>query len=181
MRVAHGRPRRGRRAGLYRELETTHAFIHIDDAVMAHLREHGRLGESYTDVVRALIGLPRNPRLTASADASEPGALMPPIMLAEGETVTWHRRRRGEVHTATVDDAGRLVTAEGAVFLTPAACASALAGYPCKGWPKWRTTAGQTLQQLRDGAAAADPPRRQAGGTAAGSDLASTAEPATPA
>lgn len=132
--------------------------VRIDDAVMAHLRERGRFGDTYNDIVRALLGLPPAQRAT---DASMPGALMPLISagtLAVGDTVTWHRRRRGEVHTATIDDAGRMVTADGAVYLTPDTCASAIAGYPSKGWPNWRTAAGQSLQQLRDRVAAADPP-----------------------
>jgi hypothetical protein len=135
-------------------------LVRIDDAVMAHLREHGRFGDTYNDILRGLFGLPRTARLSAPADLSLPGALMPLIaagMLAVGETVVWHRSRRGEVHTATVDDAGRLVTVDGAVFLTPDTCASSIAGYPCKGWPNWRTAAGAgaSLQQLRDRVAAA--------------------------
>jgi len=133
--------------------------VRIDDAVMAHLRERGRFGDSYNDIVRALLGMPPAKRATAKADASMPGTLKPLIaagMLAEGDTVTWHRRRRNEVHTATIDDAGRMVTADGAVYLTPDTCASGIAGYPCKGWPNWRTAAGETLQQLRHRAAAAD-------------------------
>jgi hypothetical protein len=55
-----------------------------------------------------------------------------------------------QTHIVTVDGAGRLVTADGAVFYTPDSCATALAGYPCKGWPYWQTATGATLQQLRE-------------------------------
>ncbi|MDG4795017.1 hypothetical protein [Micromonospora sp. WMMD1082] len=133
-------------------------LVRIDDAVMARLRGHGRFGDTYNDILRSLLGLPRAEGVSATADTSIPGALMPLIaagMLTVGETVTWYRSRRGEVHTATVDDAGRLVTAEGAIFFTPDTCASSIAGYPCKGWPTWRTAAGASLQQLRVRAAAA--------------------------
>jgi RAMA domain-containing protein len=137
-------------------------FIHIDDAVMSHLREHGRLGDSYNDTVRSLLGLPRAPRVTASSDTSTMhGTLMPLIAagrLAAGDIVTWYRRRRDELHTATIDGAGRMVTADGAVFLTPDTCASSIAGYPCKGWRNWRTAAGDTLQQVRDRPTAAETP-----------------------
>jgi hypothetical protein len=58
--------------------------------------------------------------------------------------------------TATIDEAGRMVTADGAVFLTPDTCESTIAGYPCKGWRNWRTATGETLQQLREMQAAAE-------------------------
>jgi hypothetical protein len=67
--------------------------------------------------------------------------------LAAGDTLTWHRPRRGETHTVTVDPAGRLVTAGGDAYSTPDTCASAIAGHPCKGWPNWRTSTGETLQE----------------------------------
>jgi hypothetical protein len=94
-------------------------------------------------------------RVTAASERSTThGALMPFIAagrIAAGDTVTWHRRQRGELDTATIDEEGRMVTADGAVFLTPDTCESTTAGYPCKGWRNWRTAAGETLQQLREG------------------------------
>jgi Restriction Enzyme Adenine Methylase Associated len=136
-------------------------FIRIDDAVYAHLRNNGRFGDTYNDIVRSLLNLPRAARLTTNSDtATMHGTLMPLIaagVLAAGDTVTWYRRRRDELHTATIDEAGRMVTADGALFLTPDTCASTIAGYPCKGWRNWRTTAGDTLQQLRDRVTAETP------------------------
>ncbi|GLI03700.1 restriction system modified-DNA reader domain-containing protein [Phytohabitans aurantiacus] len=146
-------------------------FVRIDDALMAHLREHGRFGDTHNDIVRRLLGMPPAERVSARAGASGSGALMPLIAagtLAVGDTVTWYRRNLGEVHTATVDDAGRLVTADGAVHITPGTCASSIAGYPCKGWPNWRTAAGASLQQLRDRAAEAIAADRPTSGAAAG-------------
>lgn len=143
-------------------------YIRIDDEVWAHLRQHGRMGDTYNDTVRSLLGLPKAEPVTSLKEASMPGALMPLItagLLTKGDTVTWHRPRRGEVFTATIDASGCLVTADGAVFHTPDTCASALVGYPCKGWRTWRTVAGDSLQQLRERAAAANPPGHETNAT----------------
>jgi hypothetical protein len=147
-------------------------LIRIDDAAYAQLRKNGRFGDTHNDIVRELLHLPRAGRLTTTCDAATMhGALMPLITagtLAAGDTVTWYRRRRDELHTATIDEAGRMVTADGAVFLTPDTCASTIAGYPCKGWRTWRTTAGDTLQQLRDRPAAGKAPSHPVDTPAAG-------------
>lgn len=127
-------------------------YIYVDPVVMAYLRERQAPGDSHNDTIREHLGLPTAPRPARTAPAI-PGALMPLIvagLLAAGDTLTWHRRRRDETHTVMVDEAGRLVTADGGVFHTPDTCASAIVGYPCKGWPVWRTATGATLQQLRD-------------------------------
>lgn len=52
---------------------------------------------------------------------ARPGALLPLVAagtLAAGETFTWHRPWCGQTHIVTVDGAGRLVTADGAVVLS---------------------------------------------------------------
>jgi hypothetical protein len=147
--------------------------IRIDDEVWAHLRRHGRMGDTHNDTVRSLLGLPKAEPATPPKEAwmhgaSMHGKLMPLIaagMLTKGDTVTWHRLQRGETHVATVDGNGCLVTADGAVFLTPDSCATALAGYPHKGWPNWRTAAGDSLKQLRERAAAANPPGHERNAT----------------
>jgi hypothetical protein len=114
--------------------------------------------------MRKHLGLPSAPRLAETAATppeslpplimtARPGALLPLVAtgrLAAGETLTWHRPRCRQTHIVTVDGAGRLITADGAVFYTPDSCATALAGYPCKGWPYWQTATGATLQQLRE-------------------------------
>ena len=138
--------------------------IYVDPVVMAHLRERTALGDTYNSTIRKHLGLPAAPNLAQTAATppeslrplimtARPGALLPLIAtgrLATGETLTWHRPGCGQTHIVTVDGAGRLVTADGAVFFTPDSCATALAGYPCKGWPYWQTATGATLQQLRE-------------------------------
>ena len=125
-------------------------YIRVDLVVLAYLRERQVGAESHNDTLRRNLG---PPPASPSAEPAPtiPGALMPLLaagILTAGDTLTWRRPRRGEVHTATVDEAGRLVTADGGVFLTPDTCASAIVGYPCKGWPVWRTATGATLQRL---------------------------------
>jgi hypothetical protein len=139
--------------------------IYVDPVVMAYLRERTALGDTHNSTIRKHLGLPAAPRLAETVATppeslpplimtARPGALLPPLIatggLAAGETLTWHRPRCRQTHIVTVDGAGRLVTADGAVFYTPDSCATALAGYPCKGWPYWRTATGATLQQLRE-------------------------------
>ncbi|RSM65106.1 hypothetical protein DMB66_17675 [Actinoplanes sp. ATCC 53533] len=143
-------------------------YIRIDDDVWAHLRRHGRRGDTHNDTIRSFLGLPKAEYVTSAKEPPLYGKLMPLItagLLTKGDTVTWHRPQRGETHTATVDASGCLVTADGAVFHTPDTCASSLVGFPCKGWPKWRTAAGDSLQQLRERAAAANPPGHERNAT----------------
>jgi len=71
-------------------------------------------------------------------------------LLHDGQVVTWHRRDLGHTHTATVTAEGHLLTGDGTLHLSPDSCATALAGYPCRGWKAWRTSDGTLLSQLRD-------------------------------
>jgi hypothetical protein len=71
-------------------------------------------------------------------------------LLHDGQPLTWYRRQRGETHTATVTAEGFLADAEGRHHLSPDQCATALSGYPCKGWKSWRIADGTTLDQLRN-------------------------------
>ncbi len=137
--------------------------IYVDPVVMAYLHERTALGDTYNSTIRKHLGLPAAPQVAQTPAAPpeslplittvRPGALWPLIAsgrLAVRQTLYWHRPQRGETHIVTVDGAGRLVTADGAVFNTPGMCATALAGYPSKGWRDWRTATGVTLQQLRE-------------------------------
>lgn len=130
-------------------------YILVDPVVMEYLRERAALGDSFNTTIRRQLGLPAAPPVPHGAPTASatPGLLMLLIAagkLSAGDTLTWHRSRRNETHTVTVDAAGRLVTADGVAFSTPDTCASAVVGYPCKGWPNWRTSTGETLQELRD-------------------------------
>jgi hypothetical protein len=145
-------------------------YIHVDRVVMEFLRERAALGDSYNTTIRKHLGLPAAPAAPQAPTTTAfalPGALMPLIhagKLTAGDTLTWHRPRRGETHTVTVDPAGWLVTAGGDVFSTPDTCASAIAGHPCKGWPNWRTSTGETLQELRNQIPTEPPSDAAAGG-----------------
>jgi hypothetical protein len=126
--------------------------IRVDDEVMVALKQRGTVGDSFNDVVRDLLGLPRQPSNPTYAGQSIVGALGPLLragLLHEGQTVTWYRPRRGETHVATVDAHGRLATADGFAYQTPNAAASAVSCYPCLGWHAWRTADGATLADLR--------------------------------
>jgi hypothetical protein len=97
-------------------------FIRVDETVFAHLCWSRRCFDTKNDIIRALLGLPPAPRGTSKTDPPTPGALLPLITagaLIPGQTFTWTRRSLRETHTATVDEAGRMVTADGASFHTP--------------------------------------------------------------
>jgi hypothetical protein len=108
----------------------------VDDAV----RQRRQPGESINDAIRRLLGLPPSARpdpgsVPGATDWRERNRLWPLLaagLLHAGDTVTWHRPRRRETHTATVDTAGNLVTADGTTHLSPDLAATAISGYPCK-------------------------------------------------
>lgn len=136
--------------------------IRISGDVLAVLRQHKTAGDSMNDVVRNLLGLPR---LTPGVGPTTPYGAIGPLLraglLRERQVLVWHRRRLGESHTATIDTHGRLITEDGSAWPTPNMAASAIAGYPCKGWSVWRTADGSTLADLRD-RLGADLPSEQA-------------------
>jgi Restriction Enzyme Adenine Methylase Associated len=70
-------------------------------------------------------------------------------MLTAGDQLTWLRRGRGVMHTATVLAGGAIRVNGGEVYLAPAAAAGDLAGYIQKGWNDWRRADGTSLQELR--------------------------------
>ncbi|MFC5007206.1 hypothetical protein ACFPIJ_56545 [Dactylosporangium cerinum] len=110
-------------------------MISIDTEMHAYPQSRRKVGDTFNDAVRALLGLPP---AQPGAVAGSAGALLDLVTdgtLTVGETVTWTRPRSGEVHTATIDAADHLVAADGPSYLTPDMCASAIAGHPCKGWP----------------------------------------------
>lgn len=128
-------------------------MIKVDDEVLKTLAARGKFGDKYNDLIRDALGLPRNNKPNLVSGKARRGMLAPLLeagALGAGETVTWHRARIGDTLTATVSTEGFLQTDDGQLHLSPDACSSALAGYPCKGWTVWRTASGKTLQQLRD-------------------------------
>jgi len=127
--------------------------ILIDLEVEAALRERGKFGETYNDVLRQALGLPR---LTVRVGGSGLGRrrslvdIVAAGLLQPGQIVTWHRASLKQTHAATVTANGLLRTVDGETYATPDSCATALAGYPTKGWKNWRTEDGVSLQELRD-------------------------------
>lgn len=121
--------------------------IYVDPVVMAYLHERTTLGDTPNSTIRKHLGLPPAPELAETAATppewppplimrARPGALLPLLAsgrLTAGETLVWHRPRRGQTHIATVDDAGRLVTAAGAVFYTPGQLRLSTRGTPVQG------------------------------------------------
>jgi hypothetical protein len=133
--------------------------IDIDDQVHAALRELGRTGDTFNDVLRGVLGLsvegPR-PRLMPGghrrAWSPKPplGALVRAGVLQPGQRLIWDRPRLGEQHTVTVDIQGNLITEQGRICPTPDSATRAIVGYPAAGWPAFRTEDGVSLQQLRE-------------------------------
>jgi hypothetical protein len=128
--------------------------IRVDDEVIAALSERGKFGDTFNDVVRDVLGLPRQLSEPSSLRDHHLSGLLAPILAAglleAGQTLTWHRRNVRETHLVTVDAHGRLQAQDGRVYRSPDQCASALAGYPCKGWHSWRDAHGTRLVALRD-------------------------------
>lgn len=69
-------------------------------------------------------------------------------LLAPGQTLTWHRRNKGETHQATVTSDARLRLADGSTHVTASGAAMHIAGHPVKGWRAFTTATGETLAQL---------------------------------
>jgi hypothetical protein len=130
--------------------------IRVDDEVIAVLTSRGKFGDSFNGLVREALGLPRLESSTARLRSEPSGRLAQLItegLLEVGQTVTWHRRNLGETYHATVTSTGRMMMRDGQTYASPDACASAIAGYPCKGWRGWKTQDGTSLQQLCEGLA----------------------------
>ncbi|WP_030442456.1 hypothetical protein [Actinoplanes subtropicus] len=143
--------------------------IHIDDDVYALLIRGIPYGITVNAALRAILRLPESaqppqpadpaPRFSAArptpsglqrTDHGKLARLLDAGLLHDGQVVTWHRRDLGHTHTATVTAEGHLLTGDGTLHLSPGNCATALAGYPCRGWKQWRTSDGTSLSQLRD-------------------------------
>ncbi|QOC94391.1 restriction system modified-DNA reader domain-containing protein [Micromonospora craniellae] len=131
--------------------------IDIDNQVHATLRELGRTGDTFNDVLRGVLNLNQEgPRLMPGGHRrawnSKPplGALVRAGILQPGQRLIWNRPRIGEQHTVTVDVHGNLITAQGRICPTPDSATRAIVGYPAAGWPAFRTEDGVSLQQLRE-------------------------------
>lgn len=129
--------------------------IRVDDDVYAVINRGIADGISANTALRAALGLPTEAApqpVSPTPPAGRAGKLRPLIdagLLRPGQEVTWRRRLREETHTATVSSSGCMVTADGHETISPDAAATAVAGYPCTGWKRWRTSDGTTLDQLR--------------------------------
>ncbi|MGI5214824.1 hypothetical protein [Plantactinospora sp. CA-290183] len=126
--------------------------IQVDDKVIAALGERGEFGDSFNDVIRKVLGLPRLEFRMADPPLADQGLLAEILTagyLQPGQIVAWHRPRLKKTYYAAVTPGGRLMTNDGHSYVSPDACASAVAGYPCKGWGTWKTEAGTSLQELR--------------------------------
>lgn len=140
--------------------------VRIDDDVYAVLIRGISYGITINAALRAILRLPEPPQPANPAPhnvALRPGLtgprrtdhgklarLVDAGLLHDGQVVTWHRRDLGHTYTATVTAEGHLLTGDGTLHLSPDSCATALAGYPCRGWNAWRTSHGTLLSQLRD-------------------------------
>ncbi|MET7403431.1 hypothetical protein ABZS66_59160, partial [Dactylosporangium sp. NPDC005572] len=114
-------------------------MIGIDEHVYAALRSRRVTGETLNAVLRHLLEIPG----TATEDSETPrGQLLLLVragLLHTGQQLTWERRNLRQRHTATVDETGWLVLADGRRQATPNMAATVIAGYPCLGWRAWRT------------------------------------------
>ena len=59
-------------------------------------------------------------------------------LISAGETLIWRRRSLGEVHLATVQANGTLVTEDGAIHKTPSGAAKHFSNKPVDGWNTWK-------------------------------------------
>lgn len=125
--------------------------IDVDFDVIAELGQRGKFGDTFNDVIRQALGMPRLEFRVGGLQLHNRGSLAPILeagLLRPEQRLTWERRNLGETHLATVTADGRMMTRNGASHVSPDTCASAVAGYPCKGWRQWRTEDGKTLQEL---------------------------------
>ena len=67
-------------------------------------------------------------------------------LIKAGDTLVWKRRSLGEVHTATVQTNGTLVTEDGATHRTPSGAAKHFSKKPVDGWNTWKI--GQTKTSI---------------------------------
>lgn len=67
-------------------------------------------------------------------------------LIKEGDTLVWRRRSLGEIHTATVQSNGTLVTEDGAIHKTPSGAAKHFSNKPVDGWNTWKI--GQTKTSI---------------------------------
>jgi hypothetical protein len=135
--------------------------IRIDDDVYAVLTRGLSSGMTANTALRVLLGLPNGEEVAAVAPSTAGpnpgwrpyGKLAPLVdagLLRDGDVLTWHRRILGQTHLAIVTARGRLLTSDGREHYSPEMCATALAGYPCRGWKEWRTSDGTSLHELRE-------------------------------
>ncbi|MGH3736528.1 MAG: hypothetical protein ACRDT6_13065 [Micromonosporaceae bacterium] len=125
--------------------------ITIDHQVTAALEERGRFGDTFNDVLRQVLGLPAVPRYMRNTGTPSRYPLKDLIELGQlhdGQVLVWHRPQLAKTHFATVDSSGCMVTADGVAHRTPNMAATAVAGYPAKGWRAWCTEDGTTLAAL---------------------------------
>jgi hypothetical protein len=125
--------------------------IKVDLQMLLWLEQRRDPDHTYNDVIRDELGLPPLPRPAPPPPSWPP--LLPLIqagLLQPGQKLTWHRPRRREVFTVTVNEQGHLVTDDGVECETPNVAARVIAGYPTQAWPLWRTTDGTSLAELRD-------------------------------
>lgn len=130
--------------------------INVDDEVIALLSSRGKFGDTFNDLVRDALGLPRV-AINPEPSFKPRGALAPLVdagLLHDGQVLTWYRRNLGKTHNAAVSADGFLVTSDGRSYTSPDALASALAGHACRGWTSWRTADGTRLHDLRERLAA---------------------------
>ncbi|MGH3682797.1 MAG: hypothetical protein ACRDT2_21405 [Natronosporangium sp.] len=125
--------------------------ITINHQVTAALEERGQFGETFNDVLRRVLGLlavPRHMPNTGTPSRYPLKDLIERGELHHGQILVWHRPRLAKTHFATIDSSGGIVTADGVAHRTPNMAATAIAGYPAKGWQAWRTEDGTTLAAL---------------------------------
>ena len=59
-------------------------------------------------------------------------------LLKVGDKLVWKRRSLGEIHTATIQSNGSLVTEDGVVHKTPSGAAKHFSRKPVDGWNTWK-------------------------------------------
>ena len=130
--------------------------IEIDDEVYAALAQRARGFEVPNDVLRREYGLDGTP----SGGRSEllhpstfvAGRLLPLIemgLVKPGDELVHHQPRKGRTFSASVDEAGWIVTDLGR-YKEPSPALRDLVGSQIDGWFRWtHVSSGQTLKQLK--------------------------------